>query len=150
RFSGLLCIPDENAAPQIWGRLIMDCVVVRLVMHSDVYFAPVVGRRFAGWVVDNAGDVGLQGIGGGALEHGEPGDIVDQFLLGILVERDAVRAEVAVGGGHFLLHRLLLTRAGTEVLAIIPDVVGRAFAELERGPVLRIRIVRTPGEGPHL
>ncbi len=121
-----------------------------LDMYCDIDFTPVVGRCLAGGIVDYAGDIGLEGIGAGALEHREPGDIVDQLLFRVLVESQAVSSQVAVPCCQFLLDRLLSAGAGAEVLTVVREIVGCSLTELERGPILRIRIVRAPGEGPHL
>src|SRR5579884_155484 len=121
------------------------------LMSCDVDVAPVVGRRQTLRVEDHAFDVGLENKRRRDLFHRQPGDIVDQLLLGLIVLGQARRlVRVDVGLLQQSLCGLLLGGIRGVVLAVVHVVVGNALIELQGGPVLRVGIVGDPGDAPEL
>src|SRR5579885_1451226 len=104
------------------------------LMSCDVDVAPVVGRRQTLRVEDHAFDVGLENKRRRDLFHRQPGDIVDQLLLGLIVlgqARRLVRVDVGLLQSDLLgLHDIDVGPivGGNDALRVVDDAnnVGRA------------------------
>src|SRR6266516_317116 len=87
----------------------------------------------------------LEQAGSVLLLHGQPGDIVDQRLLGLVISLQAsVWISHTIGCIQLFLHRLLFGGATSLVLPLVHAVLSSTGGELERGPGYRIRVVGDP------
>src|SRR5713226_10279456 len=134
----VVCAPT-CAAKMIFGRskdeLLETGGISAWCGRGDVDVAPVVWWSQTLRISFPTSQARLAQDGCVDLLHRQPGDIIDQLLLGIHILLQArVPRRHGISRFQLLLHGLLLGGSRAIVLTIVPVVVGRALVELQGRP----------------
>src|SRR5947208_923514 len=120
-------------------------------MSCNVDAAPVLRRNLGESIGMKTNDIRLAQEEARSLIQWEPGDLIDQLLLRLVIcSSTSSGVSHDVGSIHGLLVGFLSGGIRAIVIAIVILVVGLVIPELQGQPVLRIRIVSTPTGVPYL
>src|SRR5579872_6432999 len=114
-------------------------------MGNNIDLSPIVWWDQVLRIVDDSGNIWFEEIGNCDLLHWQPGYVIDQLLLGLVI------CLVASSGIHhhiglfqLLLYLLLSRNICARVLTVILIIIRGILVELECEPILRIGIVSDP------